>query len=400
MRLLRDKRDRHRGFVKQADSRLLVPFLVLAAALIAVAPAAAGELLHVGPKHELKTPSAAAKVARDGDTIEIEAGLYPADAAVWFQNRLTIRSAGGRAHLRADGAQAEGKAIWVIKGANTTIEGIEFSGAKVTDRNGAGIRLEGPGLTVRNSYFHHNQNGILAGSNLESDVVIEHSEFAHNGAGDGQSHGLYIGTVRSFTLRYSYVHHTIVGHLVKSRAIKSYITYNRIMDEQDGRASYAIDLPDGGLAFVMGNLIQQGPANDNRTIVAYGAEGYKNPLNELYFVSNTVVNDDPHGGRFIFIRNGADAVRIVNNLFSGPGELLAGNADLRNNRRAAKGGFVDLEHFDYRLKRGAAGIGRGIDAGSAYGYVLRPAAEYRHPSQMTPRSTSGRLDLGALEYRE
>jgi len=255
---------------------------LLALALgLAVAPAARAETVLVGPRQALKTPSAAAQVARDGDLVVIEAGLYAGDAAVWTQNRLTIKAVGGRAHLRADGAEVEGKGIWVIKGAGTTIEGIEFSGAKVSDRNGAGIRLEGPGLTVRNSYFHDNENGILTGGDLESDIVVEHSEFARNGAGDGGSHNLYIGTVRSFTLRYSYSHHAIVGHNVKSRAIKNYILYNRIADEQDGRASYAIDLPDGGLSFVMGNLIQQGPENDNRTVVAYGAEGYKNLLNEL-----------------------------------------------------------------------------------------------------------------------
>src|SRR5690242_10252189 len=153
-------------------------------------------VIRVGPAQAIATPSAAAKIARDGDTIEIDAGIYAGDTAVWFQSRLTIRGRGGRAHLRADGAAAEGKAIWVVKGAQTTIDNIEFSGAKVADRNGAGIRLEGPGLTVRNSYFHHNENGILAGQNLESDVLIESSEFAHNGFGDGQSHNLYIGTVR------------------------------------------------------------------------------------------------------------------------------------------------------------------------------------------------------------
>jgi hypothetical protein len=371
--------------------------LVLA---LATVPGARADTVLVGPQHALKTPSAAAKVARDGDVVEIDAGLYAGDAAVWTQNHLTIRGRGGRAHLRADGAHAEDKGIWVIKGSETTIENIEFSGAKVAHRNGAGIRLEGPGLTLRNCYFHDNENGILTGANLESDVVIEHSEFNHNGADDGQSHNLYVGTVRSFTLRYSYSHHAVVGHNVKSRAIKNYILYNRIADEQDGRASYAIDLPDGGLSFVMGNLIQQGPENDNRTIVAYGAEGYKNLLNELYFVSNTVVNDDPKGGRFVVIKPGADAVRVINNLFAGPGELLTGKADSRGNLRATKADFVNPDKLDYRPKSGTGAIGKGIDAGSAYGFSLRPSAEYRHPLGTGPRPSSGALDLGAHQHTQ
>jgi hypothetical protein len=373
--------------------------LALAFALAAVSAARADTLL-VGPQRALKTPSEAAKVARDGDVVEIEAGLYPGDGAVWTQNALTIRAVGGRAHVRADGAEVEGKGIWVIRGAGYTIEGMEFSGAKVPSRNGAGIRLEGPGLTVRNSYFHDNEDGILTGRHLESDIVVEHCEFARNGAGDGQSHNIYIGTVRSFTLRFSYSHHAIVGHNVKSRAIKNYILYNRIADERNGRASYAIDLPDGGLSFVMGNLIQQGPENDNRTVVAYGAEGYKNPLNELYFVSNTVVNDDPKGGLFLFVRPGAGAVRLINNLFAGPGELLDGKGESRSNLRTAKSDLTDPDKLDYRPKARSGAIGKGIDAGSAYGFSLRPAAEYRHPLGMLPRSSSGPLDLGALQHTQ
>ena len=90
-------------------------------------------VLRVGPQRELKRPSEAARIARDGDLVEIDAGAYEGDAAVWRQHGLTIRGVGGRAQLRANGAHAEGKAIWVIKGDDTTIEGVEFSGAKVPD---------------------------------------------------------------------------------------------------------------------------------------------------------------------------------------------------------------------------------------------------------------------------
>lgn len=251
---------------------------------------------------------------------------------------------------------------------------------------------------MRNSYFHDNENGILTGANLESDIIIEHSEFAHNGSGDGQSHNLYIGTVRTFTLRYSYVHHAIVGHNVKSRAIKSYITFNRIMDEKLGRASYAIDLPDCGLSLI-GNLIQQGPANDNRTIVAYGAEGIPESPERALLRQQHNGERRPVRRAISLIKTGADAARIVNNLFSGPGEWLAGRGEMRNNARVAKSDFVDTGSFDYRLRQGASAIGRGLDPGSAYGSPLRPSAEYVHRARMRARSTSGAIDLGGLEYR-
>jgi len=355
-------------------------------------------VLRVGAKRELKRPSAAAQIARDGDVIEIDAGIYDGDAAVWRQHRLTIRGLGGRAYLRANGAHAQGKAIWVIKGNDTTIEAVEFSGAKVPDRNGAGIRLEGAGLTVRDCYFHDNENSILTNANPASDIVLEHSEFAHNGFGDGQSHNLYIGHVRSFTLRFSYVHHALVGHNVKSRALRNHISYNRIMDENDGRSSYAVEFPNGGLSLVIGNLIQQGPATENPTIVSYGAERLQHPINELHFVNNTVVNDRPAGGRFLFVRAGTDAARIVNNVFSGRGDVLSGPGELRNNVVAARTDFVNPADFDYRLKAGAAAIGRGIDPGSAHGFKLRPTAEYAHKTQKRARSSSERLDVGALEF--
>src|SRR5882757_3760356 len=356
-------------------------------------------VLRVGAKRELKQPSAAAEIARDGDVIEIDAGIYEGDAAVWRQHRLTIRGVGGRAHLRADGAQAEEKGIWVVKGNDTTIESVEFSEAKVQGENGAGIRLEGAGLTVRDCSFHDNENGILTGANAESDVVVEHSEFAHNGFGDGYTHNLYIGHVKSFTLRFSYIHHALVGHNVKSRALENHITYNRIMDGNDGRSSYDIDLPNGGLSFVIGNVIQQGPATENPTIVSYGAEGLQHPVNELYFVNNTVVNDRPAGGRFLFVKDAAQAVRIVNNVFSGRGDLLSGPGELRNNVLVSKRDFVDPANFDYRLRAGAAAIGRGVDPGSARGFELRPSEEYSHKAKKRARNNSGKLDAGALEYR-
>lgn len=355
-------------------------------------------VLRVGPAESLKTPSAAARTARDGDTIEIVAGTYTDDFAIWRQNGLTIRGVGGRARLRAATAIPNGKAIWVVHGNDTTVENIEFSGARVPDQNGAGIRGEGIGLTVRNCYFHDNEDGILAGGGPASDIVIENTEFSANGHGDGYSHNLYIGSARSLVLRASYSHHARVGHNVKSRAQRTHILYSRIMDEHDGTSSYAIDLPNGGIAYVIGNLIQQGPRTENPRIVAYGAEGLKHPVNELFLVNNTIVNERPQGGTFVRVWGAPDRVDIVNNLFVGSGTVLHGRGELRSNVTTDRPGFVDRAHFDYRLTSASPAIGAGMPPTTVNGFSLVPVGEYVHPARERPRKNTGPIDIGAYEY--
>jgi dienelactone hydrolase len=352
-------------------------------------------IIRVGPGKRYKMPSLAAEVAADGDVVEIDAGVYESDACVWRQNNLTIRGVGGYAHLKANGVCAQGKAIWVIKGRNTTVEHIEFSGAKVPDRNGAGIRIEGAGLTVRHCYFHGNEMGILGGSG-KSDIVIEFTEFAHNGHGDGYSHNIYIGHARSLTVRHCYSHHARIGHNLKSRAHENSILYNRIMDEADGNSSYAVDLPNGGRSFLIGNVIQQGPNTDNATIVSYGAEGLSNPGRQLYMVNNTVVNDR-QTGTFVYIREGSEAL-LANNLFAGKGRPFAGSATELTNLTTEKPGFVGRANFDYRLKADSPAIDKGSDPGSADRFGLKPLYQYVHPANREKRPSEGTIDIGAYEH--
>jgi len=363
-----------------------------------VTNASAAKVIRVGPRHTLKAPSQAAAVARDGDTIEIDAGLYSGDVATWTQNNLTIRGVGGRAHIDADGKNAQGKGTWVIRGANTTVENVEFSGAAVSDQNGAGIRQEGAGLTLRNCYFHDNQNGILTGANSKSDILIEYTEFARNGYGDGQTHNIYIGNVRTFTLRYSYSHQAKIGHLVKSRAQTNYILYNRLTDET-GRASYEINLPNGGRSYIIGNLIQQSPNTDNDTIISYGEERASNPVQELYVVNNTIVNDYG-GGTFVYVSGSPSASILVNNLFIGPGAVLRGQGTQKTNLATRNAHLVNQAAYDYHLSAGSPAIDAGTPPGTAAGYDLTPLYEYVHPmlKAKTRAVVGSAIDIGAYEY--
>jgi hypothetical protein len=122
------------------------------------------------------------------------------------------------------------------------------------------------------------------------------------------------------------------------------------MDERDGRSSYAIDLPDGGLSLIVGNVLQQGPKTENKTLVAYGAEQYRNPDRKLHVISNTLVNDAVAGGRFLFVRAGAPDAEIVNNIFSGPGTLPADSRNVHGNVRLPRSRFRDPDNFDFRLR--------------------------------------------------
>src|SRR5581483_11609875 len=105
-----------------------------------------GHRIQVGPSRDIKLPSQAAGQAKPGDIIEIDAGNYRGDVASWAADGITLRGVGGRAKLSADGNSAEGKAIWVIKGRDVTVENIEFTDVQVPDGNGAGIRAEGTNL--------------------------------------------------------------------------------------------------------------------------------------------------------------------------------------------------------------------------------------------------------------
>ncbi|PUA79919.1 right-handed parallel beta-helix repeat-containing protein [Nocardioides currus] len=374
---------------------LAVAASTIAAATLTTAPPAqaAPRTWHVGPTRALTAPSEAAAAANDGDTVLIDAATYRGDVATWTQKGLTLRGVGGRAHLEADGQSAQGKAIWVIAGDDTTVDRIEFSGATVPDQNGAGIRQEGAGLTVTRSWFHHNQDGILTGENAASDIVIRRSRFFRNGAGDGYSHNLYVGAVRSLTVTGSWLWGADVGHELKSRAARNTIVGNRISDA-DATASYSIDLPNGGRSLIAGNLIIQGAGSENPALVSYGAEGLTNGSSELWVVNNTFVNRRT-SGTFVTAADGTRA-HLRNNLLVGTGDLTdRPSTDAKANRRVDLTGFVDPERDDFRVRSDSPAVDRGASVPRRW----RAEWEYVHPARQAPRTTNGRVDLGAYEAR-
>ena len=368
---------------------------------------ATGATLNVGAGQPYATPCRAIAAAVSGDLIQINAGTYVGDVCGIYASNITIRGVNGRPKIDAGGRNAMGKGIWVVVGNNVTIENVEMFGAKVPDLNGAALRLEGTHFTLRKSFLHDNQNGILSGANLNSDILIENSEFGHNGHGTGQTHNLYIGTVRSLTFRYNFSHDAHVGHNLKSRAQTNKILYNRFSSLRPGEVgstaagqpSYEIDLPNAGTSYIIGNIIQQPAANQNGSLVAYGTEGATNPGKNLYVVNNTFLNDDTARGNFVLVGAGVTVpILLQNNIFAGIGTLSNQASPIQTtNYRSVAPGFVNRAAYDLRPTANPLVV----DAGSAPGYaptgvVLNAVAEYDHLALGRHRPSPA-IDIGAYE---
>jgi hypothetical protein len=283
------------------------------------------------------------------------------------------------------------------------VEWVEFSECVVPDHNGAGIRLEGLDLTVDHCWFHHNENGILCGEYHPSTVRIEYSEFGHHGYGDGYSHNLYIGNIDSLIFRFNYSHHADVGHELKSRAWVNVIEYNRFSNEADGTASREIDLPNGGQAYLIGNVIQQGLFSENSNLVGYGMEGLSNAgPHELYAVNNTLVNEKVNGA--FFQMPDAAYFKGYNNILAGGGGFMSAwpvNVDTLANLRTtsiASVGFADEASYDYHITTSSPAHSTAYPAGLANsGYPLVAWFEYVHPLGSVTRCQHATLDAGAFE---
>lgn len=359
----------------------------------------AATILRVGPTRWLRTPSAAARVARPGDTIEIDAGTYSNDYAEWRQDNLTIRGVDGMAHLQSNGLIPNGKAIWLISGNNTVVENVEFSGARVVDTNGAGIRHEGGNLTLRNTYFHHNEFSVLTGAFPDASLDVFSSRFHFQKRENTFSHGIYVGGLGRFTISGSHFTGTDRGHQIKSRALENHILYNRIEDIEGGTASRLIDLPNCGLSYVIGNDMAQAATTENFDAIGYGAEGCESRTPEqrsLFVINNTFVNEAIAGA---LVRNHVAAdVLVANNLRFGRGYFLIGEGATEHN--------IAL-NLDARLPgswaapAGSAAIDSAIALSQTEeGNYLVPTEHFKPPLGTAARPHNNALDTGSREYTE
>jgi hypothetical protein len=289
--------------------------IAFAAAMLCALPVR-GRELPVGPMRVLKVPSQAATVAANGDVVRIDPGTY-ADCATWRASHLLIEGTGPGVLIA--GKTCAGKAIFITQGANITVRGITFADASVVWHNGAGIRAEGPNLTVEHSRFVTNENGILAGGGADSVLRITDSEFAGNGACiDACAHGVYAGEpIYLLDIERCVFLDTKIAHHIKSRARNTVIRDSRIEDGAHGTSSYLIDIPNGGNVLIQGNTMEKGPHTSNPAVaISIGAEGVTNPTGVLIVRDNHFRSD--LAVKTIFVRDSTIApVELVGNNLSG-----------------------------------------------------------------------------------
>jgi hypothetical protein len=389
---------------------------------------------NVGPTRTYTLPSQVRLLVQDGDTVYIDGGIYTNDATKWIKNNLKIIGLGtGSNHtiLQYTGDIPNGKGIFVFESPgicdNVYLENIVFDGAQVSNANGgngAGIRFQANNITVNNCKFTNCQNGILEGNGsvTSSNVIIINSEFYNNGyqlpndpTYSGYEHHIYISaSADTLVVQNCYFHHPRgQANSLKTRAQRSYILYNLIDEEATGYGSWEINIAQGGLNVIMGNIIIQGSAGANHGIIGYDAA--TNSLEDFYFVNNTVINQ--YAGNIKYFNtvpaSGINTFKIYNNIFASVtganNTMFTGNTpnvlDSSNNINISNYltlGFTNPSNGDYSLTASSvAAINQGTNAGiTNTSYSLTPEFMYQSfTSSLLSRSIiSGIIDVGAYEY--
>ena len=365
-------------------------------------PAGGPPILNVGPGQTYSTPCLALAVAPAGAIIQIDAsGTYSGDVCTINASNITLKGVNGRPRIDAAGQYAASNGTWVFEGNNITVDTIELTGATTPQNNGAAICMEGQNLTVLNSYIHDNQEGVFVNPEPSGQILVQSTEFNHNGFGDGLTHNLHVNAAARLTVQYSYSHNANAGDLIETGASENYILYNRLTSET-GTTSAETDIANGGRSFVIGNLIEKGANDQSGTVLGYldGGSSGSNSSTELYVVNNTFVNDRSSGATFLAISSADPTPAVLmNNILYGTGTITTQSNAALNANLTSNPLFVNQAGYDYHLTSGSPAIGAGANLGAADGVSLVPAYEYLSPSCAEVRNmVNAALDIGGYEF--
>jgi hypothetical protein len=305
--------------------------LIAAGMLAAISPAHAADRILEVPAQYQTVAAAAAAANNDRDlahryVIAIAPGTYTND---WpLVNRpMTLRAAQGpgTVTLTATAALTNANPGIITVHADLVVDGLALTGARNASNNGAGIRDRRgvetmPGtLTVRNSRFADDQNGILT-DHGPVQVVVTGSLFMNS----TRSHLLY---ANNFTPPSALIvlDSEFCGagggngrHAIQSRNRSNFIARNRFWVGADapipgcvrGDGNYAIGINNGGPAIIADNQITKGPGGGNANTVAYAIDftgtGHAHPTSTLILSRNC------------FFATRASATGVLNHTIAAP----------------------------------------------------------------------------------
>ncbi len=300
---------------------------LLALLLIGITTYADAKILEVGPGKPYPMPSAAIAAAQDGDTVRIDAGTYN-DCAIIATN-ITLEGAGPDASAVISDKVCAGKALLVTNGADITIRNLTLQNAQVAEHNGAGIRAQGGKLTIDHVKFINNENGILAGSIPNGEILIRDSDFIRNGACiKACAHGVYVGQIALLRVERSRFFETRTAHHIKSRARRTEVLGCDLADGENGSSSYQIEAPNGGSLIVRDTTIQKGPKSENQLgAIIIGIEGVNQLTQEILIESNRFTVDGGYSSFLVVNRTTTEALLKGNSLvgnakpLDGPGRV-------------------------------------------------------------------------------
>ena len=270
-------------------TRLLLTAAAIAAAfppLTAAADTAPYTVVETGRGFE-RLQDAVNAIGSGSGTIRFASFRF-ADCAVQTDGEITYTAAvPGQAVL--DGVACEGKAALVLRGRGARIEGLVFANIRVSDKNGAGIRLERGPLQISQSWFRDSEQGILTGDDTASRITIDKTTFSRLGTceGSGCAHSIYVGDYGGLTVTRSRFEAGRGGHYLKSRAGQIELTDSSFDDTGGRTTNYMVDLSNGATGRIVGNWFVQGRDKENYSaFIAVTPEGKRHSSNGLVIEGN------------------------------------------------------------------------------------------------------------------
>jgi hypothetical protein len=311
-------------------SRVLVAMVGLVVGLpAAVAQAATYE---VGPGKPYATLEEVDDLLGPGDVVLVSGGgaTYPGgvrlDRAGSPSAPITIRGVGNPRPVLAGSTNTI-----ELAGDHTVLERFDLTGGSFRC-----LYLHGDGLVVRDTVVHDcPAHGILGADTDSGDATLERVEVHHAGGGD-RHHSIYMATDEVthpgsvFRMRHCWVHDATGGNLVKSRAERNEIAYNRL--EGNALSFHELELigpdPGGGAVApgvredsdVVGNVLVHRRA-DFRYAARVGGDATGESEGRYRFVSNTFVG--AAGSAYTVFRafDRLESIEAVGNVMHRPGGL-------------------------------------------------------------------------------